>query len=69
MAALAASLAAFGVGMFTYDTFSFVQVTFIAFVMLAFGAVALSAREAATLDQDERPAPARLGPEAPREAR
>lgn len=40
-AALAASVAAFGVGMLTYDTFSFIQVTFLLFIMAALAAVLL----------------------------
>src|SRR3712207_1884096 len=38
LAGLAASVAAFSVGMFTYDSFSFVQVTFLAFILLSLGA-------------------------------
>jgi len=41
MAALAASLTAFAVGMLTYDAFSFVQVTFVAYVLAAMAAVVL----------------------------
>jgi O-antigen ligase len=37
-AGLAASTLAFGVGMFTYDAFGFIQVTFLFFIMLALGA-------------------------------
>jgi polysaccharide biosynthesis protein PslJ len=36
---LAASLAAFTVGMFTFDAFAFIQVTFFAFILLGFAAV------------------------------
>lgn len=43
---LAASLAAFAVGMFTFDAFAFIQVTFFAFVVLGFAAV-VTKREAA----------------------
>jgi hypothetical protein len=39
--AIAAALAAFAVGMFLYDTFSFVQVTFMAMFLLSLGAAAL----------------------------
>ena len=35
--ALAASITAFAVGMFTYDAFSFVQVTFVLFILLGLG--------------------------------
>lgn len=37
---LAASLAAFAVGMLSFDAFAFIQVTFFAFIMLGFAAVA-----------------------------
>jgi polysaccharide biosynthesis protein PslJ len=40
-AALTASAASFAVGMFLYDAFSFIQVTFVLFVLFALGAVAL----------------------------
>jgi hypothetical protein len=38
LAAVASSVAAFAVGMFTYDAFSFIQVTFMMFVLVALGA-------------------------------
>ena len=38
-AALCASLLAWTIGLFTYDAFAFIQVTFFAFVMLAFAAI------------------------------
>ncbi|MGH3004336.1 MAG: O-antigen ligase family protein [Gaiellaceae bacterium] len=41
-AALAASIASFAVGMFTYDAFSFVQVTFFLYILLGVAAAALS---------------------------
>ena len=41
MAALAASVIAFGVGMLTFDAFAFIQVTFLFFMLLALGAAAL----------------------------
>jgi polysaccharide biosynthesis protein PslJ len=44
LTALVASVSAFPVGMFTYDAFSFTQVTFLLFTMLALGAVTLAAR-------------------------
>lgn len=40
--ALAASAAALAVGMFTFDAFSFIQVTFFLYIVLAFAACALS---------------------------
>jgi polysaccharide biosynthesis protein PslJ len=39
--ALTASVAAFAVGMLTYDAFAFIQVTFLLFFLLAFGAAVL----------------------------
>jgi O-antigen ligase len=42
LAGLTASIASFAVGMFTYDTFSFIQVNFVAFILLGLGAVLLS---------------------------
>jgi hypothetical protein len=41
MTGLAASITGFAVGMLTFDAFAFIQATFLAFVMLAFAAVAL----------------------------
>lgn len=38
---LAASLTAFAVGMFTFDAFAFIQVTFFAFIMIGFAAVVI----------------------------
>lgn len=43
-AALAASIAAFAAGMLTFDAFSFIQVTFLFFVLLALGACTLRLR-------------------------
>jgi O-antigen ligase len=43
--ALAASVTAFAIGMVLFDAFAFIQVTFILFIVLALGSVALSARE------------------------
>lgn len=45
--ALAASIAAFAVGMFTYDAFSFIQVTIVLFLLLALAACALRGGEPA----------------------
>jgi len=39
---------AFAVGMLTYDAFSFIQVTFVLFVLLALGAVTLRDGRAGT---------------------
>lgn len=44
LAGLAASIAAYGVSMFTYDAFSFIQVTFLLFVMMGLGSVLLQTR-------------------------
>jgi hypothetical protein len=41
LAAIASSIAAFAVGMFTYDAFAFIQVTFVLFVLVALGAAVL----------------------------
>ena len=46
--ALAASLFAFAIGMFTYDTFSFIQVTFVGFILIACASVVLRARAEVT---------------------
>jgi polysaccharide biosynthesis protein PslJ len=43
--ALAASVTAFAIGMVLFDAFAFIQVTFILFIVLALGSVALRARE------------------------
>ena len=39
LACIAASVAAYGVSMFTYDTFAFIQVTFLLFLLIAIGSV------------------------------
>jgi O-antigen ligase len=39
--AVAASVAAYSVGMFTYDAWSFIQVTFVLFILLGLGSAAL----------------------------
>ncbi|HZO33505.1 MAG TPA: O-antigen ligase family protein, partial [Gaiellaceae bacterium] len=43
LTALTSSIAAFAVGMLTYDAFSFIQVTFIMFILAALGACTLKA--------------------------
>ena len=45
--ALAASLASFAVGMFTFDAFAFIQVTFFGFIILGFAAVVTGGEEPA----------------------
>ncbi len=41
LTSLAAAIAAFAVGMLTFDAFSFIQVTFLSFILLGAAAVAL----------------------------
>lgn len=45
LVAATASIAAYAVGMFTYDSFSFIQVTFLLFITLGIGASALLSRQ------------------------
>jgi O-antigen ligase/polysaccharide polymerase Wzy-like membrane protein len=52
LAAIAASVAAFAVGMFTYDTFAFIQVTFVLFILLGLGASVLLGRAVTTAGGD-----------------
>lgn len=44
LASLAASIAAFAVGMFTYDAFSFIQVTFLLFIFVGLGSALMAER-------------------------
>lgn len=44
LVALAAGVAAFGVGMFTYDAFAFIQVTFLLFIFVGLGSALLAER-------------------------
>ena len=53
--ALAASVAAFAVGMFTFDAFSFIQVTFLLFVLLGLGAALLSSQESPAVQRSAAP--------------
>jgi hypothetical protein len=46
LAAFTAAIAAFGVGMFTYDAFAFIQVTFVLFILLGLAAPELRAAAA-----------------------
>jgi len=48
LVALSAAVSAYAVGMFTYDAFSFIQVTFVLFFLLALGAVTLNLGETGT---------------------
>jgi O-antigen ligase/polysaccharide polymerase Wzy-like membrane protein len=50
LAALTASISAFGVGMVTFDAFSFVQVTFLFFILLALGGALLQAEPEAAAE-------------------
>jgi O-antigen ligase len=42
LTATASGVAAFGVSMWTYDAFSFIQVTFVLFILMALGASAMN---------------------------
>jgi O-antigen ligase len=55
-AAVAASIAAFAVGMLTYDAFAFIQVTFIFWIIFALGAARLMLEQRKT--EDVQPVPA-----------
>jgi hypothetical protein len=52
--ALAASIAAFGIGMFTFDAFSFIQVTFLFFLFLGLAGVLHAERTGAADDVPRR---------------
>jgi hypothetical protein len=57
LCAITASVAAYAVGMLTYDAFSFVQVTFLMFILLALGSVlATRVDELSLLDEPAAPA-------------
>ena len=53
LTAATASVAAFGIGMLTYDAFSFIQVTFVFFILLALSACVLLAPDLATPELSE----------------
>lgn len=55
--ALVASVASYAIGMLTYDAFSFVQVTFVLYMVMAIGAAALALDRRDTASQSS-PAPA-----------
>jgi O-antigen ligase len=55
LAAVTASVASFAVGMATYDAFSFLQVTFVLFIVLAIGAAALRTSAGASAVAAPRP--------------
>jgi polysaccharide biosynthesis protein PslJ len=44
LAAIAASVAAYAVGMLTFDAFAFIQVTFLLFILIGLGAALLAER-------------------------
>jgi hypothetical protein len=54
MVALSAAVFAYLIGMFTYDAFSFIQSTFVLFLLLALGAVTLRVAEAAPVRERAR---------------
>lgn len=57
--ALAASVLAFGVGMLTYDAFSFIQVTFLMFILVAIATCSLHARRESEAEPASLSRPAR----------
>jgi hypothetical protein len=58
LVALTAAIAAFAVGMFTFDSFSFIQVTFLFYILLALGAtVLIGTDDAETLARERAPRP------------
>jgi polysaccharide biosynthesis protein PslJ len=61
LVALVASVAAFGAGMLTYDAFTFTQVTFVFFVILALGSVLVLAPDP-VFAPSSHPAPGRRMP-------
>jgi polysaccharide biosynthesis protein PslJ len=56
LVSLAAGVAAFGVGMFTYDAFAFIQVTFLLFIFVGLGSALLAERPTPLSAPDRRPA-------------
>jgi len=57
LVSIAASVAAFAVGMFTYDAFSFIQVTFLMFVLVGLGASLSAERPTPLAVRAARPEP------------
>ncbi len=57
LVSIAASVAAFAVGMFTYDAFSFIQVTFLMFVLVGLGASLTAERPTPLAVRAGRPEP------------
>jgi polysaccharide biosynthesis protein PslJ len=69
LAGVTASIAAYAVGMLTFDTFSFTQVTFLFFIVLGIGAAllaspdrSLAASDGAELDEADRAGPVHAVP-------
>jgi O-antigen ligase len=58
LVALAAGVAAFAVGMFTYDAFAFIQVTFLLFIFVGLGSAVLAERATPRAVDSLRPEPA-----------
>ena len=56
LTAATASVTAFAIGMLTYDAFSFIQVTFVFFILLALGVSALLATDGPGMQTGEQPA-------------
>ncbi|HEV8687467.1 MAG TPA: O-antigen ligase family protein [Gaiellaceae bacterium] len=61
LTALSASVLAYALAMLTYDAWSFIQVTFLLFILLGVGAVALQQREETVPARTLEPAPTPLG--------
>ncbi len=57
LVSIAASVAAFAVGMFTFDAFSFIQVTFLMFVLVGLGASLTAERPTPLAARARKPAP------------
>ena len=57
MAALGAGVAAFSIGMFLFDAFSFIQVTFLFYIFFGLGAIALRERGEAVRAKPHRATP------------
>lgn len=55
LVSLAASVAAFAVGMLTFDAFSFIQVTFLMFVLVGLGSALLAERPTPLAHRPQRP--------------
>lgn len=69
LASLTAGVAAFGVGMVTYDAFSFIQVTFLLFIFVGLGCAALAESPIRLAAPEGDKSPARRAPAPTRMAR